>query len=414
MESPDQGSACHLVRRAGDTSSLSPCVTRAATCQTRARGLRICLRPGVRPRRRLHRRDEHRRPAGQRSRRPRAGPCVRRRGRPRRRVPRAQPDRLLVEDLLLQEVVLDAVEAAIEDLARASADLDVMIVVGAPLRTATGSTTPRSSSTAVGSSGSRRSPTCRPTASSTSAATSRPATTAAASDPGRRARGAVRPDLLFRGRRRARAGPARRGLRGHVGAGAAERGGRPRRRDRPGQHLRQPDHRRPRRGPQAAVPLGVVAVPGRLRLHRGGAGESTTDLSWDGQTMVYEGGELLAETDRFPDGRSGRSPTSTSTCAAPGAQRQGTFDDNRRTLAESGRTTFRTVEVTLDGARRGHRGCAGSGPLPVRAGRPAAPRARLLRGLQHPGRRAWSSGCARSATPTSSSASAAASTRRTR
>src|SRR6476620_6695993 len=34
----------------------------------------------------------------------------------------------------------------------------------------------------------------------------------------------------------------------------------------------------------------------------GGQGESTTDLSWDGQTMVYEHGELPAESERFPDG----------------------------------------------------------------------------------------------------------------
>ena len=33
-----------------------------------------------------------------------------------------------------------------------------------------------------------------------------------------------------------------------------------------------------------------------------GQGESTTDLSWDGQTMVYECGDLLAESERFPDG----------------------------------------------------------------------------------------------------------------
>ncbi|TDT32693.1 NAD(+) synthase [Naumannella halotolerans] len=33
-----------------------------------------------------------------------------------------------------------------------------------------------------------------------------------------------------------------------------------------------------------------------------GQGESTTDLSWDGMTMVYECGTLLGETDRFPDG----------------------------------------------------------------------------------------------------------------
>ena len=33
-----------------------------------------------------------------------------------------------------------------------------------------------------------------------------------------------------------------------------------------------------------------------------GQGESTNDVSWDGQTMIYEAGNLLAETERFPDG----------------------------------------------------------------------------------------------------------------
>ncbi|MGE7369755.1 NAD(+) synthase [Neorhizobium sp. NPDC001467] len=33
-----------------------------------------------------------------------------------------------------------------------------------------------------------------------------------------------------------------------------------------------------------------------------GPGESTTDLAWDGQACVYELGNLLAETERFPDG----------------------------------------------------------------------------------------------------------------
>ena len=32
-----------------------------------------------------------------------------------------------------------------------------------------------------------------------------------------------------------------------------------------------------------------------------GQGESTTDLSWDGQTLVYECGDLLAESERFPE-----------------------------------------------------------------------------------------------------------------
>ena len=32
-----------------------------------------------------------------------------------------------------------------------------------------------------------------------------------------------------------------------------------------------------------------------------GAGESTTDLAWDGHAMIYENGVLMAETDRFAD-----------------------------------------------------------------------------------------------------------------
>ncbi len=93
-----------------------------------------------------------------------------------------------------------------------------------------------------------------------------------------------------------------RDLRGHVGAGAAER--------------------------QAALagatvlvnlsgsPITVGRAEDRRLLCRSassrclaayvyaaaGLGESTTDLSWDGQTMIYENGVLLAETDRFPLG----------------------------------------------------------------------------------------------------------------
>ena len=33
-----------------------------------------------------------------------------------------------------------------------------------------------------------------------------------------------------------------------------------------------------------------------------GPGESTTDLTWDGQSMIYENAERLAESERFPDG----------------------------------------------------------------------------------------------------------------
>ena len=39
-----------------------------------------------------------------------------------------------IEDLLLQEALLDEVEGAIADVVAGSADLEVMLVVGAPLR----------------------------------------------------------------------------------------------------------------------------------------------------------------------------------------------------------------------------------------------------------------------------------------
>lgn len=78
-----------------------------------------------------------------------------------------------------------------------------------------------------------------------------------------------------------------------------------------------------------------------------GGGESSNDLAWDGQTMIYETGTLLAETERFPDGAR--------TCVADvdvaglrsERQRQGSFDDNRRThAARTGE--FRTIPFVLD------------------------------------------------------------------
>ena len=33
-----------------------------------------------------------------------------------------------------------------------------------------------------------------------------------------------------------------------------------------------------------------------------GMGESTTDLAWDGQALIYENGDLLAESERFATG----------------------------------------------------------------------------------------------------------------
>ena len=52
-----------------------------------------------------------------------------------------------------------------------------------------------------------------------------------------------------------------------------------------------------------------------------GAGESTTDLAWDGQASIFENGAPLAETERFPSAASSRWPISTSICCATSACR---------------------------------------------------------------------------------------------
>src|ERR1700738_615152 len=78
-----------------------------------------------------------------------------------------------------------------------------------------------------------------------------------------------------------------------------------------------------------------------------GEGESTTDLAWDGQTMIFENGVLLAQSERFPKGER-RSVADVDTGLLRSERlRMGTFDDNRRhhrTAAES----FRRVEFRLD------------------------------------------------------------------
>src|SRR5271156_1615332 len=78
-----------------------------------------------------------------------------------------------------------------------------------------------------------------------------------------------------------------------------------------------------------------------------GEGESTTDLAWDGQTMIWENGVLLDESERFPNGeRRSIADVDTELLRAE-RLRMGTFDDNRRHhrgLAES----FRRIEFRLD------------------------------------------------------------------
>ncbi|HYF24693.1 MAG TPA: NAD(+) synthase [Baekduia sp.] len=77
-----------------------------------------------------------------------------------------------------------------------------------------------------------------------------------------------------------------------------------------------------------------------------GEGESTTDLSWDGQTMIYENGVLLDCTERFPEGDRRAVADVDLDRLRQERLRMGTFDDNRRThAARTG--AFRTVGFTL-------------------------------------------------------------------
>ncbi len=128
-----------------------------------------------------------------------------------------------------------------------------------------------------------------------------------------------------------------------------------------------------------------------------GQGESTTDLSWDGQTTIFENGVLLAETERFPDGDRRSVADVDLDLLRQERARMGTFDDNRRVHLE--RTdAFRRIPFELGpphadlGLRRTVE------RYPVRPRRRGAAQPRLLRGLQHPGRRACSSGWRRSGT----------------
>ena len=96
----------------------------------------------------------------------------------------------------------------------------------------------------------------------------------------------------------------------------------------------------------------LLCASGSSRLVAGyvysaaGEGESSTDLSWDGQTLVYEQGILLAESERFPSGPRASIADIDLGGLVQDRLRQGTFDDNRRTHAE--RTgEYRTVTFDL-------------------------------------------------------------------
>ncbi|OBB86978.1 NAD(+) synthase [Mycobacterium colombiense] len=78
-----------------------------------------------------------------------------------------------------------------------------------------------------------------------------------------------------------------------------------------------------------------------------GEGESTTDLAWDGQTMVFENGVMLAQSERFPKGERLSVADIDIELLRSERLRMGTFDDNRRhhrTTTDS----YRRIEFRLD------------------------------------------------------------------
>ncbi|CUW46254.1 MULTISPECIES: NAD(+) synthase [Novacetimonas] len=77
-----------------------------------------------------------------------------------------------------------------------------------------------------------------------------------------------------------------------------------------------------------------------------GEGESTTDLAWDGQVSVFENGAVLARSARFPTGAVRAVADVDLDLLRQERMRMGTFGDNRR--AAGGDGTWRRVGFVLD------------------------------------------------------------------
>ncbi len=115
-----------------------------------------------------------------------------------------------------------------------------------------------------------------------------------------------------------------------------------------------------------------------------GAGESTTDLAWDGQAGIFEIGEDLAETERFSAAAEIAIADVDLGRIRQERMRTNTFGDSAR-LALAAVPPFRRIEFDFAAPV----GAAGAAPpdraLSVRALRPGDAGRQLLRGLQHPG-----------------------------
>jgi NAD+ synthase (glutamine-hydrolysing) len=75
-----------------------------------------------------------------------------------------------------------------------------------------------------------------------------------------------------------------------------------------------------------------------------GAGESTTDLAWDGQASIFENGATLAETERFPAGSQSAIADIDLGMLRHERMQMGSFDTNRRRNA----AVFREIGFRLN------------------------------------------------------------------
>ena len=205
-------------------------------------------------------------------------------------------------------------------------------------------------------------------------------------DPPGRCGGAVRAGPALHRRGRAVVRPARGDLRGHVGAGAAERHGGAGRGDGAREPLGQPDHHRAGGVALPAGPVGVGAVPGGVRLLRRGRGR-VVDRPGVGRPDDDLGERQAARRHRaVPEGpaalRRGRRPRHAACRAAADGH-------VRRQPARLHRAHRSVPDRRVPSRPAGRRPRAASQPraVPVRAVRPGTAGAGLLRGLQHPGLR---------------------------
>ena len=255
-----------------------------------------------------------------------------------------------IEDILMQDALLDAVEDALLDIVAASADLLPVLVVGAPLRHHH-----RIYNTAVvihrgqvlGVAPKSYLPTYREFYERRQMAA------------GDDVRGVIRiggqtvaevpfgPDLLF-------AAADLPGFVLHVeicedmfvpippSAEAALAGATVHR-----EPVRQSDHHRPRRGPRLLARSASSRCLAAYVYAAAGEGESTTDLAWDGQTMIWENGVQLAESERFPKGARRSVADVDLELLRSERLRMGTFDDNRVHHGIDA-DSFRRIEFELD------------------------------------------------------------------